>query len=149
MITTNALALLIDDLAAHWTEPTLAILKAVGLRKITVEAELDAWRALKTALNQELRWQRSFRVSTLVSFSTLMEQVLRVAAEVIARKWEPEVISYEFERIVRRAAGERRGTDAERRLYARIVGLPHMHAAFKPPTRSDLTPHLRVSPVAS
>jgi hypothetical protein len=74
-----------------------------------------------------------------------MEQVLRKAALLVARKFEPQADSYAFEIRIRRAAGERRSTPIERRLFAEIVREPAMRAAFKAPSRTDFTPRLRVS----
>ena len=141
----SELRLLVDDLAGHWTEPALEILLASGGHYISVEMEIETWHALKKALYSELRWQRAFRLSTLVSLSTLMEQVLRKATLLVADKFAPQLISYAFESRIRRSAGERRSTAAERRLYAEIVRQPALHAAFKPPSRTDFTPRLKVS----
>ena len=149
MKTANELTVLVDDLAAYWTEPTLEILKDAGLPEISVEMELQTWRMLHMVLDQELRWQRSFRVSTLVSLSTLMERVLREAALVIAGNSDPDTVTYEFEIRIRRLASERRSTKAERELYSRIVRQPALHAAFKAPSRTDFTPRLRVSTVVA
>ena len=148
MNTTNMLALLIDDLAADWTEPALEILKDAGLRTISVETELDTWRALQKALRQEMRWQRSFRVSTLVSLRTLREQVLRTAVMVIAREYDANLTSYEFEMRIRGAVADVPCDDAERGHYARMVQLPSMPWAFKGPTRTDYTPRLQVTTMA-
>jgi hypothetical protein len=145
MNTTNDLTLLVDDLAGYWTEPALEILKAAGIGSISVDMEVDAWRTLKKVLHSELRWQRAFRLSTLVSLSALMEQVLQRATLLEARKYGPQAMSDEFKTQIRRLAGEWRSTPAERRLYAQIVGQPALHAAFKPPTQTDFTPRLRVS----
>jgi hypothetical protein len=145
MNTANELTLLVDDLAGHWTEPALEILKAAGIRPISVDMEFEAWRILRELLHAELRWQRAFRFSTLVSLGTVMEQVLRKATLLVAQKFEPRSVSYAFESRIRRLAGERRSTAAERRLYAEIVRQPALRAAFKPPSRTDFTPRLRVS----
>ena len=74
MNTANDLTLLVEELAGLWTEPALEILKAAGIGSISVDMELDAWRTLKKVLHSELRWQRAFRHSTLVSLSAVMEQ---------------------------------------------------------------------------
>jgi hypothetical protein len=148
MNTTKVYALLIDDLAAHWTESALAILKDAGLGPISVETELETWRSLRKELHKEVRWQRSFRVSTLVSLRTLREQVLRSAAMAIAEKSDSNVLTYDVESRIRSAAADVRSTDAERLLYSTLVELPLLHSAFKGPTRTDYTPRLRVSTVA-
>jgi hypothetical protein len=147
MNTAIEFTLLVDDLAAHWTEPALEILKSAGIRVISVDMELEAWRTLRKILHSELRWQRAFRLSTLVSLSAVMEQVLRKATLLVADKFAPRLVSYVFESRIRRLAGERRSTEAERRLYAEIVRQPGLRAAFKPPSRTDFTPRLRVSVV--
>jgi hypothetical protein len=143
----NDLALLVEDLAGHWTEPALEILKAAGILPISVDTEVEAWRTLRKVLHFELRWQRAFRLSTLVSLSALMEQVIRKATLLVARKIEPESVTYTTESRIRRLAGERRSSAAERRVYRRIVRQPALRAAFKPPSRTDFTPRLRVSAV--
>src|SRR2546425_10255364 len=97
----NDLTLLVDDLAGHWTEPALEILKAAGIHPVSVAMELEAWRTLTKLLHAELRWQRAFRFSTLVSLGTVMEQVLRKAALLVAEAFEPPAVSYAFESRIR------------------------------------------------
>jgi hypothetical protein len=145
MNTANDITNLVEDLAAHWTEPALEILKAAGFHEVSVDMELETWQTLKKVLQSELRWQRAFRFSTLVSLGTLMEQVFRQATLSVAQRFEPESVSSEFENRIRRLAGDRRSTAAERDLYARMVRLPAIRAAFKPPSRTDYFPHLKVS----
>lgn len=138
---------LVDDLAAHWTDPALEILKAAGVPAISIDMELDTWRTLKEVLQSELRWQRAFRFSTLVSLGMLMEQVLRKATLSAAQKFAPQAVADDFENRIRRSVRDRRATVAERRLYAELVRQPALKAAFKPPTRTDYFPRLRVSAV--
>ena len=149
MKTTNELTRLVDELAAHWTDSALEILKDAGIGNLSVDVELELWRALRKVLQGELRWQRAFRFSTRVSLNTLMEQVIRKAVLVVARKLEPKAISRSFENFVLGAVGGRRATAAERRLYSELAQEPAVHAAFKPLSRTDFTPHLRVSAVGS
>jgi len=141
----NDITRLVDDLAGHWTEPALEILKAAGIHEVSVDMELEAWQTLKKVLQSELRWQRAFRFSTRVSLSTLMEQVLRRATLFVAQKFEPQSVSSEFENRIRRLVGDRRSTAVERGLFARMVPLPSLRAAFKPPSRTDYFPRLKVS----
>jgi len=141
----NDRTLLLDDLAGHWTEPVLEILKAAGIRPISVDMEVEAWRTVRKVLYSELRWQRAFRFSTLVSLSTLMEQVLREDTLLVAQKLAAPSVSHAFESRTRRLIGERRATSSERRLYAEIVDQPALRAAFKPASRTDFMPRLRVS----
>jgi len=138
----NDLTLLVDDLAGHWTEPVLETLRAAGVQRITVDMELEAWQILKKFLHFELRWPRALRVSTLVNLSAVMEQVFRKAALMVARRFDPYAVTPEFKVRIRRLAGERRSTAAERRLYGEIVRQPVLGAAFKPPSRTDFTPRL-------
>src|SRR5262249_35076299 len=133
MNTANDIANLVEDLAAHWTDPALEILRAAGMHAVSVDMELETWRTLKKVLRSELRWQRAFRFSTLVSLSTVMEQVFRQATLLVAQKFERQSVTSEFENRIRRLAGDRRSTAAERDLFARMVRLPAMSAAFKPP----------------
>jgi hypothetical protein len=145
MSSASEIRLLTDDLAAHWTDAALEVLKVAGIDEVSVAMELETWRTLKQVLLRELRWQRVFRFSTTVSLRTLMEQVLRQGALLVAKQFEPEAVTHEFARRIRRAAGDRQATEAERRLYARIVRRPSLHGAFRPPTRSEFTPRLHVS----
>jgi len=145
MNTANDITNLVEDLAAHWTDPALEILRAAGIHAVSVEMELQTWQTLKKVLQSELRWQRAFRFSTLVSLGTLMEQVFRQATFSVVAGSVHQSVSSEFENRIRRLAGDRRSTAAERDLFARMVRLPAMRAAFKPPSRTDYFPHLKVS----
>lgn len=145
MNTADDLTLLVDDLAGHWTEPALEILKSAGMHAISVDMEIESWRTLRKILRAELGWQRAMRLATLESLSTLMEQVLRKVVLAVAVKFDFQTVSYAIESRIRQSAGERRATAAERRLYAEIVRQPVLRAAFKPPSRTDFTPRLRVS----
>src|SRR5262245_46821857 len=111
---------LVDDLAGHWTEPALEILKSAGIREVSVKMELETWQILKNVLRAELRWQRTFRSSTLVSLSTLMQQVLQEAILLVAQQFEVELVSAEFVYRMQRLISDRRPTAAERNLYAEI-----------------------------
>jgi hypothetical protein len=145
MNTANDITNLAEDLAAHWTEPALEILKAAGFHEVSVDMELETWHVLKKVLQSELRWQRAFRFSTLVSLGTLMEQVLRRATLLVAQRFEPQSVSSEFENRIRQLVGDRRSTAAERSLFAKMVPLPALRAAFKPASWTDYFPRLRVS----
>jgi len=145
MIMNTANDRLVDDLTAFWTDPALEILKAVGLPAVSIDMELATWQTLTEVLRSELRWQRVFRLSTLLPLSTLMEQVLRTATLLVAEKFTPQAVSPEFENRVRSSVRDRRATAPERRLYAELIRQPALKAAFKPPTRTDYFPRLRVS----
>jgi hypothetical protein len=149
MNTKSDYTLSVDNLAGHWTELALKILKGAGIRRISVDMELDAWRTLKSTMRAELRWQRAFRFSTLVSLSTLMEESLRKAALLVAQKFEPQSVSHEFENRVRQLAAEQRATPVERALYSASVRKPALRAAFKQPSRTDFVPRLRLSAQAA
>jgi hypothetical protein len=140
---------LVDDLAAHWAEPTLEVLKNAGALDLSVDTEVQTWRTLKKVLHRELGWQWSFRVSAVNSLSALMERVIRKSARRIARSRHPEMDSYDFESRVQRLTAGRRSNELERRVYAQLVRHPMLRSAFKPPSRTDFTPHLRVSALAS
>jgi hypothetical protein len=144
----NDLTRFVNELAGHWTDPTLEILKGAGIQQISVDMEVEAWQTLKKILHSELRWQCAFRSSTLVSLTALMEQVLRQAALFTARKIVPQIASTELEKRIRSAVSGRRATESERKLYAELVRQPALHAAFKPPTRTDYFPRLRVTVTA-
>jgi hypothetical protein len=149
MGSTSDMTGLVDNLTAYWTDPALEILKSAGLERVTVDMEVATWRSLRAVLRYELRWQRSFRLSTLVSLSMLTEQVLRKATFLVARKYAPQCISMDFKKHVRRLVGERRASAAERHLYSRIILHPSLRAAFKPVSRTDFTPHLRLLAAAN
>ena len=142
---THDLAALVDDLAAHWIEPVLEILKSSGVRSISVDTEIEAWRTLKRILYSQFRWQRTYRYSTLVSLGMVMQDTIREAVLFLTKRFRPDLNSSQLERHVRQWAGERRSTPEERRLFAEIVQ-SGLGAAFKPPSRTDFTPRLRVSP---
>jgi hypothetical protein len=143
----NEITRLVDDLAAHWTEPTLEILNAAGIPSVSVELEIEAWHVLKGALRSELRWQRAFRSSTMVSLTMLREQVLQKTALFVFQKHNPGPIPRDLGATVRLLAADRRSTAAERGVYMEIVRQPAMKAAFKAPSRSDFVPRLRLSAV--
>ena len=136
---------LVDDLAAQWTEPALEILKAAGVAAISIDVELATWRALRDVLKAELRWQRAFRFSTLMSFSMLMESVIRKATLLVAQKFAPQSVSAELEGRIRSSVRDRIATVSELRLYADLVRQPALRAAFKLPSRTDYVPRLRAS----
>jgi hypothetical protein len=79
MNTANELMALVDDLAGRWTDRVLERFRAAGFRQVSIDMELETWRALKKA------------------------------------------------------------------FYAQIVRQPKVRGAFKPPSRSDFTPRLRLS----
>jgi len=141
----NDVALLVDDLAAHWTESALEILTDAGIQQVSVAMEVETWQTLKKLLRSELRWQQEGPFSTLGSMSALMEQVLRRAAMLAAQQFEPQAVTADFKARIWRSMGERRFTAKERGLYADIVRQPALRTAFKPPRRSEFSPRLRLS----
>ena len=144
----NDLTRFVDDLAGHWTDPALEVLKDAGIHQVSVDVEVATWRALRIALRAELRRQQSFRSSALVSLHALTEQVFRKATRLVAQTFEPQAVSAEFEKRVLSSITDRRSTAAERRVYTELVRLPALHAAFKPPTRTDYFPRLRATTAA-
>lgn len=144
MKATYTFSLLVDELAGHWTEPALEILKAAGISHISVDMELATWRALRQILGRELL-QRPYRSSTVVSVRTLMEEVLRDAVITVASGHHLEAASYEFEKRVQILTSGRRLTDAERRVVFELVRQPVVGSGFKPPSRSDFTPRLQAA----
>jgi hypothetical protein len=139
----NDLTVLVDNMAGHWTESVLKILRGAGI-PISVDTEIEAWRMLKKVLHAELHWQRSLRFSTLVSMSALMEQALRKAATLVAQKFSARSVPYQFKSRINQLARERRPSAPERVLYSAIVRQPALRAVFKEPTRTDFVPRLRV-----
>jgi len=145
MSTTNDNSHLVDDLAAHWTDAALEILRSAGIRSISVDLELDIWRNIKRTLNAEVRWQRAFRYSTLVSLSTLREHVLhKTTLPAVRMIVVPELVRT-IEDRVRSLVRVQRTTAAEARIYDALVRQPALHAAFKPPTRTDYFPRLHAT----
>lgn len=49
----NDLTRLANDLAAHWADPVLEILNAVGISYFSIDMELETWRVVKKVLRQE------------------------------------------------------------------------------------------------
>jgi hypothetical protein len=148
MNTVDDMTRLVDELAAAWTEPALEILSATGMQSITVDMELEMWEILKDVLHSELRWQRAFRSSTVVSLRMLMEQVFQSAVVFVYQRHTTWPIPYEFFARIRQFAADRRATTAERSLYMEIIRHPRLQAAFKAPSRSDFVPRFRLSAVA-
>jgi hypothetical protein len=103
---------LVNDLAGHWTEPVLRILKAAGLPVISVDLEIETWRTLRAALRRELHRQ-PLRSSTLVSFASLMESVLRQATLLMWQAFGPRGASHEVEHDLGQAASDRVATSSE------------------------------------
>jgi hypothetical protein len=89
MTTANDITLLVDDLAGQWTDAAMRILKGAGMPRISVDMEVEAWQTLKKVLRTEIRWERLFRFSSLVSWSGFTEQALRKSAILVAQKFEP------------------------------------------------------------
>jgi hypothetical protein len=139
----------VDELAAHWTEPALAILENSDFGPVTVDVELETWRAVKIAIRRELRWQRVFRASTLVSLSRLLGESLAQAVMSMFRTHRPQRISYQLEARVRQLAAERRANAAERMVFIELMRRPGARAALKAPSVSDFVPRLRLSAVAN
>jgi hypothetical protein len=138
MKATNEFSRLLDDLAGHWTEPALEILKAANVRHVSVETELVAWHALREVLGSEFRRQQAFSFSAFVSLGALREQVLRKATPLVTQRLGTQRITGEFENHIRRSVGGRTATAAERRLHAEIVGQPVTRASLKPLRRTDV-----------
>lgn len=136
---------LVENLAASWTEAVLETLNAAGLRRISVERELETWRTLTSVLRSELRWQRVFRSSMLVSVNEFMERVLWKAALWVAKKLSPQAGSPEFVRRLRQLAAARRATWVERHLFSEILRQPSVPAAFKSPGSTDFVPRLNLA----
>ena len=132
-----------EELAAHWTDRALQILRGEGLRPLSVHAELRAWRALAAVLRDELRWQRVFRAATLVSLTSLREHVLWKAVAGLLRHALDGHVSSDSRARIRQAAAQRGSTPAEVDAYRALIAEPAARASFKAPTRSDFTPHLR------
>ncbi len=143
----NDLTRLANDLAAHWADPVLEILNAVGISYFSIDMELETWRVVKKVLRQELGWQPAVRSSSLVSLSTLMERVLHRSAEQLAIRLGLHAPSDVFKTLVRRLAGERGVSSAERSLFLQLIDQPMLHGAFKRSNPADFTPRLRVSAV--
>jgi hypothetical protein len=121
---TNVLALPVDDLAGHWTERTLEILHGAGIGRITVDMEVEAWRTLKELLCSI--WQRSLR-STPASLTAFASQTLSKAALSVAREFEPQSVSREFEnRIDELSGAEELTANGAQRSQARRPALRGM-----------------------
>ena len=144
MNTANELGSLTSELAGHWTGPVLEMVKALGVPHISVDMEVEAWRNVRKVLRIELRWRRAARLATLGSLRTLMENVLRRSAEQVLLRVRPGSLTPANKTQIRRWASDLRASANELELYALIVHQPELHAAFKPPSRTDFTPRLRL-----
>jgi hypothetical protein len=60
-ITTFAEA--VDDVAARWTERILENLRAAGVRKVSIDMELETWRTLKKVLHAQILRQSARRAA--------------------------------------------------------------------------------------
>ena len=121
---TNDHRLSVDDLAGQWTDAALQILKAAGVRPISVDLELEAWRTLKHVLQNDLRWQSLFHITTLLSLSTLMEQSLRKTARLVVRKFLPRSVSPALDARIGQLAEAQRSAAVQRGYYRATVRLP-------------------------
>ena len=139
---TNEISRLVNDLAGHWTEPVLRILKAAGMPEISVDLEIETWRTLRSVLKRELHRQ-PLRSSTLVSFVSLMESVLRKATLLMWQAFGSRGASPEVEHDLGQAASDRVATTSERLLYTEITNYPKIGTALKPLSRTDYLPRLR------
>jgi len=79
------IAAFVDDLSARWTDAVLELLKASGVKAVTVAMELEAWRTLKEILQSAVRWQPEFPP---VPLDDTKEEVLLRTALCVARKFE-------------------------------------------------------------
>lgn len=138
---------LVDELAGHWTAPTLDALKAAGIREVSVEMEIETWRVLKGVLHGELRaWPR---VAIQISLTGLRERVVQRAALVVAQRFDPRAVNFWFRTRLNLAVRGQRATVAERSWYEELVSRSQLQAAFKTPGWTDLVPRLRVSALAA
>ena len=62
MNTANELMALVDDLAGRWTDRVLERLRAAG-RKVSIDMELETWRALKKAFYAQIIRQPNVRAA--------------------------------------------------------------------------------------
>src|SRR5262249_52364984 len=124
MKTSNRTTRLVGDLAAHWTEPVLRLLKEAGKGHLSVQSEVETWQTLNDVLRTELRWQRVFRSARTSSLSMVMEQVLRRTLLVLARRYNLSPALHELEKRIRRMIRDRRSNVAEGRLFGELLGQP-------------------------
>lgn len=110
MNTANDFNLLAHEWAGLWTETALTILKRAGIRRISVEMEIDVWKTMERMLQVEFKRQASLNCLPVMSLSDLMERVLRKTTLLVAQKFEPQTVSDAFEDRVHRIAEERRET---------------------------------------
>lgn len=144
MNASKRIELVVENLAASWTDAVLETLRAAGLGRLTIDRELETWRVLKAVLRSELRWQRVFRSSMLVSVNELMERVLWKAAMWVAKKLMPHASSPEFATRLRRLTAGHSVTRVDRHLFAEITRQPSLPAGFQSPLSTDFVPRPRV-----
>ncbi len=138
MKTSRRIPQLVDELAAHWTEPALEILKSVGHSRVTVQSEIETWRSLSAALQSAVEERRRFSSSPAVSLRGIREKVFGQAIEALVREnnlslsW-PEI--YERSRVL---ILNSQSTAAERELFGVLAR--EQATAYKAPRQTDFAP---------
>jgi hypothetical protein len=118
MNTANDIAALVDNLAGHWTDSALEILKALDVPAISIDLELATWQALKQALQSHLREQQ-WRPST--GLEGVLTNVLHRATLQVAQQFAPWSEPAEWESRIQLRLRDRHATTAERVLFAQLV----------------------------
>lgn len=135
----------LNDLAGHWTDRILEMLRAAGVPYLSVEAELAAWQVLRKVLRSELLRQRTIWGLTLLPLRGLMVRVMPQAAEQVLRRIWPHAVTSHFQAQIRRLTGKHRSTPAERELYARITRHPELQSALDGLSGTGFTARLQVA----
>jgi hypothetical protein len=147
MKTSNRITRLVDDLAAHWTEPAFETLNAVGKVGSSVQSEIDVWRVLSTALQSELQEQREFRSASAASLKAIRERVFERAISVLTVKHNPLTTSRQFDQRVSDLIRDRQSTAAERELFGELVIAAEPRNTYKSPRQTDFVPRFQLAAV--
>jgi hypothetical protein len=81
------LARFVDDLAGHWTDRALKVLKDSGVNGNSVALELETWNTLRSALHAEFRKQQAMRPAVTPSFTSVMRRAFHRATTMVARQF--------------------------------------------------------------
>jgi hypothetical protein len=131
---------LIEELAAHWTDAALPLLRIIGVHYVSVESELDVWRVLTDSLQIELRWQRAFRFRRTASLESVKAHVLRRTAALLARQAGLRRAGPELERRLSMFLQDEPVTNWELRVFNQIMHTPEPHWNLRRGRQTDFVP---------
>jgi hypothetical protein len=134
---------LAQDLAGQWIEPALEILRASGVRRISVAMELETWRIMTQILRFQIPRESGFRLRPFASVENLKEEVLFQATLLVRRKFAYRTDTAGWSERVRPWIRDHDSTYAERVLYFQAF------RGSKSPRRTDSYAKVGVAAVGS